>query len=43
MVNYSEGKMLKKRMKFHYDNIVSTVHTKFIHYAMKFGLTNYYS
>jgi hypothetical protein len=25
MVNYSEGKMLKMRMKFHYDNVVSAV------------------
>lgn len=26
MVNHSEGKMLKLRMKFHYDDIVSIVH-----------------
>jgi hypothetical protein len=24
MVNHSQGKMLKLRMKFHYDDIVST-------------------
>jgi hypothetical protein len=29
MVNHLEGKMLKLKMKFHYDNIVSTVCTEF--------------
>lgn len=32
MVNYLEGKMLKMRMKYHYDNIVSTTHTKFAYH-----------
>lgn len=31
MVNHSEGKMLKLRMKFHYDDIVSIVHFGFTH------------
>jgi hypothetical protein len=29
MVDHLEGKMLKLRMKFHYDDIVSTIHIKF--------------
>jgi hypothetical protein len=35
MVNHSEGKMLKLRMKFHYDDIVSIVHFGFIHQGVR--------
>jgi hypothetical protein len=35
MVNHSEGKILRLRMKFHYDDIVSIVHFGFTHQGVK--------
>jgi hypothetical protein len=35
LVNHSEGKILKLRIKFHYDDIVSIVHFEFTYQRVK--------